>query len=282
MKVAVTGAGGYVGRHVVKALLRQGHDVIAIARSAQQVDGAIRGADYRVLDLFDETVDTFEALGLPDVCIHLAWEAGFNHQDPSHIGNMLKHYDLAKRLMESGLKHLSVAGSMHEIGYHVGEVNASTPTNPLNPYGVAKNFLRQSLMLLAAQHQADLKWLRMYYIYGDDTVNNSIFSKILAAEAAGKETFPLNSGEMLYDFIDVSRLGEQIGLVSTQQEYSGVINCSSGEPVALRTMVERFISANGLKIRPEYNKFPRRPYDSYAIWGNADIIRAIEDRAAKS
>ncbi|OXC77915.1 UDP-glucose 4-epimerase [Caballeronia sordidicola] len=221
----------------------------------------------------------FHAIGAPDVCIHLAWQAGFNHQDPAHIGNMMKHYRLIEKLIANGLKHLAVAGSMHEIGYHVGEVTDKTPANPLNPYGVAKNFLRQALTLLCEKNNVDFKWLRMYYIHGDDRINNSIFSKLLTAEAEGKETFPLNSGEMLYDFIEVSRLGVQIALASTQPDYHGVINCSSGEPVALRTMVERFIETNKLKIRPEYNKFPRRSYDSYAIWGNADIALALERKA---
>lgn len=282
MRVTVTGAGGYVGRHVVRALVEFGHEVVAIGRDTYSAGDMIDGVDYRSMDIFDEGVHTFERIGSPDVCIHLAWEAGFNHQDPSHIGNALKHYRFVERLISGGLKHIAVAGSMHEIGYHVGEVDAQTPTNPLNPYGVAKNFLRQALSLLCEKHGIDWKWLRMYYIVGDDTRNNSIFAKLLAAEAENKPTFPLNSGEMLYDFIEVGRLGRQIALVSTQEAYRGVINCCSGQPVALRTAVERFIADRQLSIRPEYNKFPRRPYDSYAIWGNADVVRILEDAVGGS
>jgi dTDP-6-deoxy-L-talose 4-dehydrogenase (NAD+) len=279
MKVAVTGAGGYIGRHVVRALVDKGHEVVAASQDTQSADSRIAGVDYRTFNLFDESLDAFDALGRPETCIHLAWAAGFNHQDPLHIENAPKHYKLIENLIASGLRHISIAGSMHEIGYYNGEVTANTPANPLNPYGVAKNFLRQATTVLCEKHGVDFKWLRMYYITGDDAHNNSIFSKLLAANAAGQETFPLNSGEMLYDFIDSRRLGMQLALASTQTQYQGIINCCSGKPVALRTMVERFIEANGLSILPEYYKFPRRSYDAYAIWGNADIVLALEAAA---
>ncbi|WP_447833948.1 NAD-dependent epimerase/dehydratase family protein [Aeromonas veronii] len=267
MHIIVTGANGFIGRRCIEKLLDHGHQVTAILHPSDVPHPLLTECKIVKLDLFNLSLDEIESVfSSADALLHLAWQAGFNHFDPCHIKNVLMHYDFIEKVVKSGVKKISVAGTMHEIGYHVGAVNALTPCNPLNPYGVAKNFLRQALFVLAKSENFDLQWLRFYYITGDDKFNNSIFAKILQADEKGEKTFPLNSGEMLYDFIDINELSEQISQRVISAE-SGIFNCSSGKPVSLRTKVEYFIQDNGLKIKPEYNVFPARPYDSMAIWG---------------
>ena len=145
-------------------------------------------------------------------------------------------------------------------------------------YGIAKNALREVARLETENAGATFQWLRPYYILGDDERNNSIFTKILRWEAEGKASFPFNSGVNRYDFIDVRDLAEQIAAASLQNDVTGVIECSSGEAVALRDKVEWFIAEHQLRIRPEYGAFPDRPYDSPAVWGSTEKICKIIGR----
>ncbi|HEH9426662.1 TPA: NAD(P)-dependent oxidoreductase [Aeromonas sobria] len=267
MHVIVTGANGFIGRRCIEKLLNHGHQVTAILHPSDMPHPLLTECKIVKVDLFNLSLDEIDdVFSSADALLHLAWQAGFNHFDPCHIKNVLMHYDFIEKVVKSGVKKISVAGTMHEIGYHVGAVDALTPCNPLNPYGVAKNFLRQALFVLAKSESFDLQWLRFYYITGDDEFNNSIFTKILKADVRGEKTFPLNSGEMLYDFIDIQDLAEKVAL-KIEGENSGIFNCSSCKPVSLRTAVERFIADKNLSIIPVYNVFPSREYDSVAIWG---------------
>ena len=49
----------------------------------------------------------------------------------------------------------------------------------------------------------------------------------------------------------------------------------SGEPIGLGDYIEHFINENGFTIKHGYGKYPDRPYDSPAIWGDAAKIRKI-------
>ena len=70
MKVLVTGANGYIGRHVVKALLDKGADVIACDIVTNEVD---KRAEFRSLNLFElPDGNVYEQLGSPDVCLHIS------------------------------------------------------------------------------------------------------------------------------------------------------------------------------------------------------------------
>lgn len=52
------------------------------------------------------------------------------------------HYLFIKNLLEGGLKHIAVMGTMHEVGFFEGSIKEDTPTNPQSLYGIAKNALR--------------------------------------------------------------------------------------------------------------------------------------------
>lgn len=272
MKVLVTGANGYIGKNVVKWLLDNGNDVLAADINLDKVD---ERSEKLIINLFENTDEYLEKFKDIDVCIHLAWRNGFIHNSITHLQDISKHYEFLEKISKIGIKNINVIGTMHEIGYWEGEINEDTPTNPISFYGIAKNTLRQSLKILEKTENIELKWLRVYYIQGDDRNNNSIFAKILQKEEEGADKFPFTTGTNKYDFINVFKLAEMISKASLQTEVKGIINCCSGKAISLKDKVESFLLENNLNIKLEYGVFPDREYDSPVLWGNNKKINEI-------
>jgi len=277
-RILVTGANGYIGRHVVKWLLDNNYSVLATDICLDRVDNR---AQKKIINIFEDEEEFLNIFKNIDVCIHLAWRNGFVHNSLTHLQDISKHYEFLKKISKVGIKNINVIGTMHEIGYWEGEVTEKTPTNPISLYGIAKNSLRQSLNILEKNEHVNLKWLRVYYIQGDDKNNNSIFAKILKKEDEKVDKFPFTTGQNKYDFINVAKLAEMISKASVQTEIRGIINCCSGEPISLKEKVESFLLENNLKIKLEYGVFPDREYDSPAIWGNNETILKILNKYSK-
>lgn len=273
-KVLVTGANGYIGRNVINYLLDSNIDVVAVDISLNKIiSEKVKKIE---INIFENTDYLFSNLQNVGICIHLAWRNGFVHNSITHLEDISLHYKFLKKIHEFGIKNINVIGTMHEIGYWEGEVDNDTTTNPISFYGIAKNSLRQSLKILEdSDKELFIKWLRVFYIQGDDRNNNSIFSKILQKEEEGAKTFSFTTGKNKYDFINISILAEMISKAALQTEVTGIINCCSGKPVSLKEKVELFLKENNLKIKLEYGVFPDRSYDSPALWGNNSIISKI-------
>lgn len=270
--ILVTGANGYIGQKVVKQLLDLGQNVLA---ADVVIDGVDPRADRLQANLFDNPTGILTRVNEIDVCLHLAWRNGFNHFADSHLDDLPGHLRFISSLLEAGLKHIAVQGTMHEVGYWEGRIDEHTPTNPISYYGIAKNALRQAATLLAKKHGAIFQWLRAFYILGDDKRNHSIFTKILEAEERGDATFPVTTGKNSFDFIEVDELAYQIALVILQTDVIGIINTCTGRAITLREKVEEFISSRNLNIKPQFGVFPDRPYDSPIVFGDNTSIQNI-------
>ena len=276
-KILVTGAGGYIGQHVVKALLDKGAAVIATDIRLDDVDDR---ATKIQKNIFGENENIFTEMDSPDVCLHMAWRDGFIHNSEKHIEDLDSHYKFISNMMKGGLKQIAVMGSMHEVGYYEGAIDENTPTNPLSLYGIAKNTLRQLTFLLGKNENVIVQWIRGFYIFGDDLKNNSIFKKIVEAEQEGKTEFPFTSGKNEYDFLSIYDMADQIAEIVLQDKINGIINSCTGQPMTLAEKVESFIKENNFKIKLKYGAYPDRPYDSPGIWGDATKINEIM-KAAK-
>lgn len=271
MRIVVTGANGYLGQGIVKQLLDDENEVIACDLSIDDID---ERAILKSVDIFSIT-NPYDYFGEPDVVLHLAWRNGFVHNAISHIEDLPSHYLFIKQLLEGGLKHIAVLGTMHEIGFYEGSINENTPTNPQSLYGIAKNALRQATFLLCNENQAICQWIRGYYIVGNSRYGSSIFSKITKAVSEGKKTFPFTTGVNQWDFIDYEDFSSQVASIVEQDKVIGIINSCSGYPEKLSDRVERFIKDEKYDIKLEYGVFPDRPYDSKAVWGDNKKISEV-------
>ncbi len=271
MKILVTGANGYLGQGVVKAILDRENEVVATDLCVQHID---KRALKKQCNLFD-IEDPYEYFDRPDVLLHLAWKDGFIHYSDSHIMELPKHYLFIQRMAKSKIKTISIMGSMHEIGFYEGSIDENTSCRPENFYGISKNALREISELYCKQNKKNFQWLRAYYIVGNSQFGSSVFSKITLAVEEGRKKFPFTMGWNQFDFLDYSKFCEQVAATVTQSKINGIINICSGRPEKLADRVERFIKENGYDIELEYGAFPDRAYDSKAVWGNNSKIRKI-------
>lgn len=269
--ILVTGANGYLGQGIVKHLLDHGQTVIATDFAMDHVDERAKKVPANI---FEED-HPYEKFGSPDVLLHLAWRDGFVHYSDAHILDLPKHYAFIKAFVESDVQRIVGMGSMHEIGFYEGSIKEDTPCNPITPYGISKNALRNLAGMLCKQKSKMFQWLRGYYIVGNSQYGSSIFSKITAAEAEGKKEFPFTMGQNQFDFIDYEDFCEQVARAVIQEKVLGIINICSGHPEKLADRVERFIRENNYHIRLKYGAFPDRPYDSKAVWGDGKKIEEI-------
>lgn len=93
MKILVTGANGYLGSGIVKAILDRGNEVVAADFKVDQIDDR---AEKKACNLF-EIENPYEYFDQPDVLLHLAWRDGFVHYSNAHIDDLPKHYSFIKK-----------------------------------------------------------------------------------------------------------------------------------------------------------------------------------------
>lgn len=271
MKYLITGANGYLGQGVVKALLDNGQEVIATDFSTENVDIRARKIESNVFNS-ENPMDEF---GYPDILVHMAWRDGFQHFSSAHFEDLPKHIEFLEKMTAAGIKKVVIMGSMHEIGFFEGSIDEFTSCNPMNYYGIAKNALREAAQIICRKHDVLFQWLRAYYIVGNSRFGSSIFSKITEAVMAGKKEFPFTMGQNQYDFLDYDLFCEYIARTVIQDNVDGVINICKGYPEKLADRVERFIEENNYDIKLKYGAFPDRPYDAKAVWGNDRKLKMI-------
>lgn len=271
MKVLVTGANGYLGKGVVRQLLDDGAEVIATDIKGHDIDPR---ANIVCCDLYS-VEQPYAYFGQPDVLLHMAWRDGFVHSSVNHINDLPLHTAFIRKMIQSGVRQVSVMGSMHEVGFFEGSIDENTPCNPQSLYGISKNALRR-IVELDTKNQAVFQWLRGFYIVGNTPDGCSVFSKIVQAHHSGRREFPFTMGLNQFDFLDYDVFCRYVADTVEQTEVDGIINICSGRPEKLADRVERFIAENQFSVELQYGAFPDRPYDSKAIWGNDSKLQQIE------
>jgi len=215
----------------------------------------------------------------PDLVLHLAWEGLPNYKDLFHLEkNLFSNYRFLKNMIEHGLISLVVTGTCFEYGMQSGALSEDLEAKIDNPYGLAKDTLRKFLEQLQKKIDFDLKWVRLFYVYGKGQSPNSILSQLDRALKNGETTFKMSGGEQLRDYLPVEKVAEYIVKIAMQNKVRGIINCCSGTPTSIRKLVENYLEKKHKSVHLNLGYYPYPDYEPMAFWGyNKKLKMALED-----
>jgi len=282
-RVLITGAGGFVGRHVLAALAGRNVRVMAAVRDPAAFSAANPGAcppgDVFRLDLAQALAAPealFASLGRPDLLIHLAWGGLPDYRNLTHFETEApRHYAFVKAMVQGGLARVAAVGTCLEYGLQSGPLAETLPARPVTPYGLGKDILRRQLEALSRTVPFSLLWCRLFYMYGPGQARGSLLPLLAAAAARGDEVFPMSGGEQLRDYLPVETVADLLARAALSPAAEGIVNVCSGRPVSVRALVERWMTENGWRMRLELGRYPYPDYEPLAFWGDASRLFAV-------
>lgn len=263
MKIAVSGASGFVGQHVLTALRDRGARAVAAMHTRPVTSSYHRVVSFDI-NAIDDPYDVFDA---PDVLIHLAWSGLPDYGSSHHLDAELPaQRRMLTRLIESGLTRLLVAGTCFEYGLGEGVRCETDPAAPANPYAIAKDELRRFL----EQQPVELTWARLFYLYGPGQAASSLYAQI----AAGGRV-DMTSGDQVRDFLPIEEAATLLVRLAIDHPGAGVVNVCSGRPVKVRDMAARWIRDNHWEVELNLGARPPSPFEPRAFWGDRGKLDSL-------
>ena len=234
MRILITGAASFLGRHLVEYFLSKEEEVLALvrenARGRDELLGYKANNKFKliVLDMKDiERLDTEF-----DVCIHLAW-GGIGKEGRMDENIQRENIDSAIKLMrvckERGAKRFLFAGSQAEYGQTLSDIEVKygkdfdinnipkqsekSPTNPKSKYGKAKLELKSKLKILGDSLGIEYVHMRIFSVFGSGDHETSLISTCIRDF---KENKDVHIGECIqsWNYIYIKDLCEAVYLLS--------------------------------------------------------------------
>jgi len=272
MRIAITGASGFVGRHVLHELASRGLEttVATFRRTPAGSNSLVRKVP---LDIHVPVLDPFIALGEPDLLLHFAWSGLPNYDSHHHLESELPaHAAFLSACVRSGVRRIVVAGTCFEYGLASGEIRETQALAPVTGYGEAKVRLFEHMSSLRETIPFELAWPRLFYLFGPGQSPNSLYSQLQAAIARGDESFDMSGGEQVRDYLPVGNAARLLVDVAIKAGDIGAVNLCSGIPTQLKDQVAHWIAEAGLPMRMNLGRFPYPSFESMAFWGSRNKL----------
>ncbi len=237
-KVIVTGGSGFIGSHIVDALVKKGCEVIVIDK--QNPEYPNKNAFYTKIDIanLDDVTEGFEVF-LPDYVIHCAAQARIQKGIDDPIGtfeaNCRGTLNILLASYEVKVKRVIYSASCSAYGLSHTPQKENMPVFPLNPYALYKFFGEELCRIFSEIYGLKTVSLRYFNVYGPRMSLEDIYSAVIARfldQWKRENAFTVVSdGHQSRDFIhvfDVVR-ANLLAISSKNVGMGEVINIGSGK-----------------------------------------------------
>ena len=294
-RIAITGAAGFIGFHLVKKLVDEGHEVMGFDSFNDYYDVKLKqdratelkmnyGVEIDPADLKDkdDLLNWFET-NTPELVIHLAAYAGvrnsLDYPEDYIQNNIVGTHNLIEACNAYDVKKVIYAStSCVMAGNELPWKEDEKVGYPLNPYGYSK--LCNESMFMASDIDAAIG-LRFFTVYGPwgrpDMALFDFTNKIIKNEPIDL----FNHGDMIRDFTYVDDIVNGINIVIDYIQSSMLIkdiyNIGNGRQVPLIEFVENIEFQ--LQRKAQKNYVPKHPADTQATWSDTTKLQALGYKA---
>jgi nucleoside-diphosphate-sugar epimerase len=232
-RILITGASGFVGRQVLRALGSSEMDLHAAAHEWRHEPDRCATWHYRDLRDPKQAYDLVNSLS-PQMLVHLAWctEPGSFYSDPANSDWLQSSLAMIKAFAANGGKRLLIAGSCAEYGWHTGEcIEGVTPLLPTTVYGKCKKALFEAATAATGFGRLSLVWPRLFFLYGPSEHRTRFIPSIITDLLAGRVAV-CRQGGLRRDYVMVADAGEALaGLLHS--DFEGPVNVGTGQAPSL-------------------------------------------------
>ncbi|QHC37150.1 NAD-dependent epimerase [Komagataeibacter xylinus] len=305
MRILVTGTAGFIGFHMARRLLREGHAVTGIDGMTPYYDVTLKHARHALLrgeagfTCNEFMLEDAQALHnafeqcRPELVIHLAAQAGVRYgmENPgSYVSaNIVGTYNVLEQVRRCATPHLMIASTSSVYG-----ANAAIPfaedqrcDHPLSLYAATKKATEDLAHSYAHLWNLPITAFRFFTVYGPWGRPDMALFKFTANTLAGRPIDVYNNGDMERDFTYIDDIVEAIHrLVDRPAPAPGesdcgaspvapyrVINIGNGEPVPLMAFIKAIETALGRACVCNY--LPMQPGDVPRTWADCTALQEL-------
>lgn len=310
MRYLITGTAGFIGFHLAKRLLDNGHFVVGFDGMTPYYDVALKEERHAILSrsngftpvigmLEDKAaLDRAAELAEPEIIIHLAAQAGVRYslENPrSYVdSNLTGSFNVLELARELSPKHLMLASTSSVYGANekIPFAEADRADEPMTIYAATKKSMELMAHSYAHLHRIPTTAFRFFTVYGPWGRPDMALFKFVDAIRKGQPIDIYGEGRMSRDFTYIDDLVEGIvkltdvapsednrveteGVTDTlsPQAPFRVVNIGGGQPVELMRFVETVEAALGTPaIR---NMLPMQQGDVPRTYAAPDLLMAL-------
>jgi len=266
MNVLVIGGCGFIGSHVVDALVARGHSVRVFDRHFERFRPPLQGVEYSIANFADKMA-LAEAVAGIDTVLHLVSTTvpGTANLSPAtdvrdNLIGTIQLLDLMVDLKVRRLVFLSSGGTVYGV-LGAESVREDHPLRPINSYGIVKAAIEHYLDMYRNLHGLDSLIVRASNPYGPRQTHlgvQGVISTFLYRLREGVAMEIWGDGSIVRDYLHVDDLATFCALAA-ESAVSGAFNVGSGEGTSLNEIIEILRTVTGLDVSARYK--PGRPVD---------------------